>query len=251
MSTARTILLVEDEPTLQRILGSVLTDAGHTVESVGTAEAALTRLEDTGAPDVDLILSDKNLPAMTGLDLLTLVRESERSAGVTRGFVLVTGYPSRESALTVLAEGGDGYLVKPFRSLVHAAMEVRAVLEAPLDKRRVASRRARQVADVLGGVPASLESGLSVSFLLDDAEASARGKARLEGAGARVVSLPELERAESAVLVAGRVEDLAAWAKQRPEAGLLLADGQASFNDVVALIGAGGGAVYDPRLVSA
>ena len=40
--SARIILLVEDEPTLQRILGSVLTDAGHAVESVGTAEAALT-----------------------------------------------------------------------------------------------------------------------------------------------------------------------------------------------------------------
>jgi hypothetical protein len=52
-------------------------------------------------------------------------------------------------------------------------------------------------------------------------------------------------------LVAGRVEDLAAWAKKRPDAALLLADAHASFNDVVALIAAGGGAVYDPALVAA
>lgn len=250
MSTSRTILLVEDEPTLQRILGSVLTDAGHTVESVGTAEAALTRLEDSGAPDVDLILSDKNLPAMNGLELLARVRESERRAGITRGFVLVTGYPSRESALTVLAEGGDGYLVKPFRSLVHAALEVRAVLDAPLEKKRHAARRAKQVANVLSGVPSALEPGLSAAFLLDDKDAVARGEARLREAGASVVPLAELEQASAPVLVAGRVEDLSTWRKKQPGAGLLLADGAVSFNDIVSLIALGGGAVYDPALVT-
>lgn len=251
MSTSRTILLVEDEPTLQRILGSVLTDAGYRVESVGTAEAALTRLEDSGAPDVDLILSDKNLPAMNGLELLARVRESERRADVMRGFVLVTGYPSRESALTVLAEGGDGYLVKPFRSLVHAAMEVRAVLDAPLEKKRVASRRAKSVAAVLDGSGSIVEPGLPVAFLLDDRDAAERGEARVLAAGGRVVPLPDLAQASAGVLVAGRVEDLVTWAKKRPGSGLLLADGAASFADVVALIAAGGGAVYDPALVSA
>ena len=92
VSTPKNILLVEDEPTLQRILGSVLTDAGHRVESVGTAEQALDRLQNTGAPDVDLVLSDKNLPAMSGLDLLGQVRAFEKKARRTVAFVLVTGY---------------------------------------------------------------------------------------------------------------------------------------------------------------
>ncbi len=249
--SARTILLVEDEPTLQRILGSVLSDAGHTVESVGTAEAALTRLDDAGAPDVDLILSDKNLPAMNGLELLVTVREHERAKGITRGFVLVTGYPSRESALTVLAEGGDGYLVKPFRSLVHAAREVRAVLDAPLGAKRLAHARARKLAEVLGGVPGALEPQLAVAFLLDDEQAAARGHARVKAAGGLAVSLAELADAPASVLVAGRVEDLATFAGKNPGSGLLLADGQASFGDVLALIAAGGGAVYDPALVPA
>lgn len=251
MSTSRNILLVEDEPTLQRILGSVLTDAGHAVESVGTAEAALTRLEDAGAPDVDLILSDKNLPSMSGLDLLAIARGRERAHGVTRGFVLATGYPSRDSALAVLADNGDGYLVKPFRSLVHAVEDVRRVLDAPLANKHAASRRARKVADVLRGVPTKFDGPLSVSFLLDDMDAVARGRACLEAIGANVVPLDQLTSAESAVLVAGRVEDLVTWGKAHPGGGVLLADGQASFNDVVALIGVGGGAVYDPALVPA
>lgn len=251
MSNSRNILLVEDEPTLQRILGSVLTDAGHTVESVGTAEAALTRLDDPGAVDVHLVLSDKNLPAMNGLELLARVREQERSHHVTRGFVLVTGYPSRESALTVLAEGGDGYLVKPFRSLVHAVEEVRKILDTPLPEKRLAARRARQVADALGGVPTTLEQELVVAFLLDDDEAYRRGSRLVEAAGARVAPLADLDKAAAPLLVAGRVEDLAAFSKKKPHTALLLADGHASFADVVALIAAGGGAVYDPALVPA
>src|SRR5687768_10440445 len=102
MRPAKNILLVEDEPTLQRILGSVLTDVGHRVESVGTAEQALERLKDTGAPDIDLVLSDKNLPAMSGLELLDQLRALERVRTRAVGFVLVTGYPSRDSALSVL-----------------------------------------------------------------------------------------------------------------------------------------------------
>jgi two-component system response regulator PhoP len=68
----RSILLVEDEPTLQRILGSVLGDAGHRIEAVGTAEQALERLDDS---DFDLVLTDKNLPRKSGLDLLGELRQ--------------------------------------------------------------------------------------------------------------------------------------------------------------------------------
>lgn len=245
----RHILLVEDEPTLQRILGSVLSDAGHKVESVGTAEAALSRLEDSGAPDVHLILSDKNLPAMNGLELLARVREQEREGGILRGFVLVTGYPSRESALTVLAEGGDGYLVKPFRSLVHAVEEVQSVLKAPLLAWREAHGRAKRVAEVLSGVPAELEEGLKVAVLLDDTAAKERVEACLLRAGVELALVDEIEGKGPAALGAGRAEDLVAFAKGHPRVGRVLADGQASFRDVVSLIQGGGGAVFDPALV--
>ena len=251
MTEPRHILLVEDEPTLQRILGSVLSDVGHEVESVGTAEAALARLEDSGAPDIHLILSDKNLPAMDGLELLARARTGEAEAGIVRGFVLVTGYPSRESALTVLAEGGDGYLVKPFRSLVHAVDAVQSILRAPLREWRVAQQRSRQVANVLGGVPLDLPKGLEVALLLDDAETTSRATACLARAGATLVDVDALSEDKPGVLVAGRVEDLAAFARLHASVGRVLADGSVSFKDVVALIQGGGGAVFDPALMPA
>lgn len=251
MTEPRHILLVEDEPTLQRILGSVLSDVGHEVESVGTAEAALSRLEDASAPDVHLVLSDKNLPAMNGLELLARVRERERDGHLLRGFILVTGYPSRDSALTVLAEGGDGYLVKPFRSLVHAVDEVQAVLKAPLAAHRRAHRRALQVADVLGGVPRSLEEDVEAALLLDDEGEIERVRACLERAGVRLVEVEALSDTAPGLLVAGRVEDLMAFSRTHPGTGRILADGSASFKDVVSLIHGGGGAVFDPALVPA
>jgi CheY-like chemotaxis protein len=249
MSDSRHILLVEDEPTLQRILGSVLTDAGHAVESVGTAEAAIGRLADPAAAEIDLILSDKNLPGQSGLDLLTKVRGDERAAGRQRGFVLVTGYPSRDSALTVLAEGGDGYLVKPFRSLVHAVDQVQDVLRAGLEQRRAAAHVARRVSGILAGEPGRAEPGLRVVVMLDDADDAARIEGCLSRAGAAIVALDELGDTNPRALVAGRIEDLEKYGVQHPEVGLVLADAGVSFNDVVSLIRTGGGAVCDPAAV--
>lgn len=248
----RRILLVEDEPTLQRILGSVLGDAGHIVESVGTAEAALTRLDDRGAPSIDLILSDKNLPAQSGLDLLVKVRHQEREDNIARGFVLVTGYPSRESAMQVLEHGGNGYLVKPFRSLIHAVETITAMMEAPLRDFRVATDLAQAaVATLLRDESEGFLSQTKIAILIDDENQRDHLAARVTSRGAEVVSVEDLRAATAAprLLIAARVEDLGTFAQSAPRTGLLLADGGASFRSLKTLIQSGGGGVFDPTLV--
>jgi CheY-like chemotaxis protein len=247
--TARHILLVEDEPTLQRILGSVLSDRGHRVESVGTAEQALDRLSDAAAPDIDLVLSDKNLPSMNGLELLDQVRAYEKKVKRTVAFVLVTGYPSRDSALAVLAGDGDGYLVKPFRSLSHAVDHIQSILDADLAARRAGGPLARAIASTLSGVPVDV-AGAAAAVLVDDTSRAERIRAALAAHGARVVDVDKLPP-QRAVLLAGRVEDLQAFARGRAGASLVLVDGGASFSDIVTLIGCGGGAIVDPGLLPA
>lgn len=232
------ILLVEDEPTLQRILGSVLGDAGHRVEAVGTAEQALERLEDG---DFDLVLTDKNLPKKNGLELLAELRAWERSGRKPIGVMMVTGYPSRDTALQALADDADGYLVKPFRSLTHAVDQVQVVLGADLGARRGAQRLARVVARTLGGLPEDLV-GQTVAVLGVD-----RAPQALMKAGAVVVGAADLERAS--VVVAASVTDIAAAAAARPGLAHVLVDAGATFQDIVALIGAGGGAVVDGDLI--
>ena len=244
--TPKNILLVEDEPTLQRILGSVLTDAGHRVESVGTAEQALERLQNTGERDIDLVLSDKNLPAMSGLDLLAQVRAFEKKARRAVGFVLVTGYPSRDSALAVLNGDGDGYLVKPFRSLSHAVDQIQAVLSADLTTKRAGRPLARSLAGIVAGKASDALADATCAVLVDDAARAGAIKHALAKAHVTVDDVGRLPATGRAALLASRVEDLQAYAKGRAGAALVLVDGGASFSDIVALIGAGGGAIVEP-----
>jgi CheY-like chemotaxis protein len=232
MSGAGTILLVEDEPTLQRILGSVLGDAGYRIEAVGTAEQALERLED-GA-DVDLVLTDKNLPRSTGLQLLADVRRAERQGRKPTGVVVITGYPGRDSALQALLDDADGYLVKPFRSLSHAVEEVQRVLGSNLAQRRATARRTRQVVEALEG--AGDAAGLRVQVLDRPTAALA-----LQQRGAQLVA----DNAD--VVVAADVASLLA---APAPCGRVLLDSGATLADVIALIGAGGAAVVDDRWVS-
>lgn len=253
MPPSRHILLVEDEPTLQRILGSVLSDAGHEVEAVSTAEEALDRLGDRD--DIDLVLSDKNLPQMNGLDLLDELRRREAESGLLRSFMLVTGYPSRDSALRVLAAGGDGYMVKPFRSLVDAVQEVQGALEADLGRRRRTTILAQQVVAALVR-PSQLGQPVAVELLVEDRALRTRVRGHLTAAGAALITGEEHAGGQPAeglrpVRVASHVEELLALREQNPEAALVLVDAAPSFYDLVALIRAGGSAVVDPVEIGA
>lgn len=238
------ILLVEDEPTLQRILGSVLADAGHVVETVGTAEAALDRLR--ARDDVDLVLSDKNLPGQSGLDLLVQVRALEKTEARTIGFILVTGYPSRDSAAAVLTDGGDGYLVKPFRSLAQAVQDIDRVLGEDLPARRRSQARAQMLARVISRVETTGAAGLSVLVLLDDATVAARVADALRAAGATPLLTPQAGTA--AAVCASRADQLIAAERDRADVSRVLCDVNAPFDDLVTVIARGGGALVDVAL---
>jgi CheY-like chemotaxis protein len=250
MADSRRILLVEDEPTLQRILGSVLSDGGHTVDTVATAEAAIERFDDTGAPDIDLVLSDKNLPGMNGIDLLRYVR-NRPAESTPSAFVLVTGYPSRESALDVLALGGDGYMVKPFRSLVHAIKDVESILFRSRGRERASFLLASHVHDALVE-KGTLSPDLHIAVLIDDDELRSRIEERVRAFGQSPRDVAALRGSTlPCALVAGRVEDLARFRESNPDAALLLVDAAPAFTDIVSLIQQGGARIVDPMHIGA
>jgi CheY-like chemotaxis protein len=138
-------LLVEDEPTLQRVMSSVLGDTGHVVEVAVTVAQAIERVTDRGQPDLDLILADKNLPDGTGLDVLSALRAS----GSLARFVLVTGYPNPDSALAVLNLGAEAYWSKPLRSLAVAMRQLDHINRLAMPERRRRHRLAHEVGDAL------------------------------------------------------------------------------------------------------
>ncbi|HYB99418.1 MAG TPA: sigma-54 dependent transcriptional regulator [Candidatus Limnocylindrales bacterium] len=100
------IVLVEDEDVLRRYLTGTLQRLEHTVRAAETAEDGL-RLIEEGEPDI--LLTDFQLPGMTGYDLLKLVKESHATVSV----VLITAHGTVEDAVSAMRAGASDYLTKP------------------------------------------------------------------------------------------------------------------------------------------
>ena len=101
------VLVVDDDRSARLLLDKVLTKAGHFVSGVESAELALTHLVDG---DFDLLVTDKNLPGMDGLEALRRARELFPRLRV----VLMTGFPTPETRATAEAYGVYAYVTKPF-----------------------------------------------------------------------------------------------------------------------------------------
>jgi two-component system nitrogen regulation response regulator NtrX len=101
-----TILIVDDEPGVQKALTGVLSDEGYAVECVSTGEACLDRVT-RGA--VDLVILDVWLPGMDGLATLARLRERQVDAQV----VLISGHGNIESAVRAIKMGAFDFVEKP------------------------------------------------------------------------------------------------------------------------------------------
>ncbi|PKM36732.1 chemotaxis response regulator CheY [Methylotuvimicrobium sp. KM2] len=104
------ILIVDDFSTMRRIIKNLLRDLGFT----NTAEAddgktALPRLKAGG---IDFLVTDWNMPGMSGLDLLKAVRSDPDLA--TLPVLMVTAEAKREQIIMAAQAGVNGYIIKPF-----------------------------------------------------------------------------------------------------------------------------------------
>ncbi len=111
------ILIVDDEEELRRAIVEILTVDGFDVDEAGSAEEAAEKLSQTA---YDVLITDHNLPAKTGVELLeeTLVRYPEIIG------IVITGYGTIETAVNAIKKGAYNYLAKPFK-LVELPIMVR------------------------------------------------------------------------------------------------------------------------------
>src|SRR5579871_4997654 len=100
------ILVVDDEERQREIYRDILLDEGYSAETAPNAESALRLL---GQKRFDLVITDLNLPGMTGIQLLSSVQQADPTVAV----VLITGYPSIQSAIEATKKGVYTYLEKP------------------------------------------------------------------------------------------------------------------------------------------
>jgi DNA-binding NtrC family response regulator len=100
------ILVVDDEPSILKLLKEALTQWGYQVECVGTGAEALEAIR---TELYDAAITDIRMPEMSGLDLLREIKRHDESIEV----VVMTGYPTITSAVEALKEGAYDYLSKP------------------------------------------------------------------------------------------------------------------------------------------
>lgn len=125
-ASAGRVLAVDDEAIVVLLLRKALKQAGLEATVVGTAEEAEKLLQ---AQRYDLLITDKNLPGASGVDLARRARA--RAPGM--GIILITGYASAGSASELLAVGIDDYVTKPFEieALVARVSQVLEARRAP------------------------------------------------------------------------------------------------------------------------
>ncbi len=106
------ILVVDDAQTMRRIIVNLLRQLGFT--NMTEADDGTTAWEKLSTEHIDLIISDWNMPKMTGIDLLKRVRESETYK--TTPFIMVTAEGKRENVIAAVQAGVSNYIVKPFNA---------------------------------------------------------------------------------------------------------------------------------------
>jgi DNA-binding NtrC family response regulator len=128
-----TVLVIDDEPVLQDVLGSLLKGDGFEYLQATTAAGGFQILREE---EVDVVLLDLMLPDRSGLELLPEIKEFDPHLPV----VVITAYSSVESAIEAMRRGAFHYVPKPFKNeevlhLVRRAAERRALLVENLELR--------------------------------------------------------------------------------------------------------------------
>lgn len=115
------ILVVDDFPTMRRIIKNLLKDLGY--ENVDEAEDGQMGLEKLRNGNFEFVVSDWNMPNLDGLEMLKQIRADTNLASLP--VLMVTAEAKKENIIAAAQAGANGYVVKPFTA---------ATLEEKLNK---------------------------------------------------------------------------------------------------------------------
>ncbi len=107
------ILIVDDFSTMRRIVKNLLADLGYTnTTEADDGKSAWPLLQ---AGDFDFVVTDWNMPGMTGIDLLKNIRGDARLAKLP--VLMVTAEAQRDQIIEAAKAGVNGYIIKPFTAV--------------------------------------------------------------------------------------------------------------------------------------
>lgn len=108
------ILIVDDFATMRRIIKNLLRDLGF--NNTFEADDGLTAIPMLNTGNYDFLVTDWNMPGMTGFDLLKHVRADPDLKDLP--ILMVTAESKREQIVAAAQAGVNGYIVKPFTAAV-------------------------------------------------------------------------------------------------------------------------------------
>ncbi|HUH36317.1 MAG TPA: chemotaxis response regulator CheY [Spongiibacteraceae bacterium] len=108
------ILIVDDFSTMRRIIKNLLRDLGF--NNTQEADDGVSGLPMLQNGNFDFLITDWNMPGMTGIDLLRAVRADDRLKGLP--VLMVTAEAKRDQIIEAAQAGVNGYVVKPFTAAV-------------------------------------------------------------------------------------------------------------------------------------
>ena len=132
-----TILIVEDEAKMLRLLELNLSEEGYTVQTAPDAETGLKLLRQDR---IDLVVTDLKLPGMNGLEFLQAVKRHDARIPV----VVMTAYGTVETAVEAMKAGASDYVLKPF-----SLEEIKLIVGKELDVNRLREEN-RSLREALG-----------------------------------------------------------------------------------------------------
>jgi len=134
-----TILIVEDEAKMRRLLELNLGEDGFSTLTAGDAESGLKVLRENS---VDLVVTDLKLPGMNGLEFLQTIKRQNAAIPV----VVMTAFGTVETAVEAMKAGASDYVLKPFslnemRMVIHKELDVHQLREENRSLREALGKR--------------------------------------------------------------------------------------------------------------
>lgn len=130
------ILLIDDDDSLRRVMEFSLTEAGHKVQTAASGEDGLRLFE---KDSFDAVITDITMPGMSGMEVLAKVRRRDAHIPV----IVITAYGTIESAVLAMKQGAFDYITKPV-----SRDELRLTLEKAVRMRRLEKENVELRAEV-------------------------------------------------------------------------------------------------------
>ncbi len=139
------ILIVDDEPSIRNLLADYFQSLNYRISTAEQAEPALEMINNDSK--IDLLITDIDLPGMSGIDLLRMTRELKPDIPV----VIITGLKTLEYAISAIKNGAHDYITKPFDPA-----DVRKVVEKVL-RYRLSSQKREKLFSFTGSMNINFE----------------------------------------------------------------------------------------------